>query len=233
MLAEKLGKDNTSVAFVFGTTTTASIATHQTALAARGIAAERVVMKGCPKLATSIQAKGAAAADTSKVLSSCVHDAWVESKFFTHPTGLQIRKVFAGLCCTHYAYSLSLWEEALLAEKEMTTAAAAPSPNSVSDNTLSSPVETECLNPNSLMAGYLFQEAAKRSASLVSRLSVGLREAPIKIDVRVLSMVPLAEEITSIAPLLSAPVGNALREYEHRPDLFDNPLIHKSENDGI
>lgn len=38
-------------------------------------------------------------------------------------------------------------------------------------------------------------------------------------------MVPLVAEIESIAPLLSGPVGDALRAYENKLDLFDNELI--------
>jgi hypothetical protein len=38
-------------------------------------------------------------------------------------------------------------------------------------------------------------------------------------------MVTLTTEIDSIAPLLSGPVGDGLRAYENKLDMFDNPLI--------
>ena len=66
--------DPTAVALIFGTDTTANVAAHRTALAAKGVAPERVVMKGCPKLATNIQGKGASSPEANALLSKFVHE---------------------------------------------------------------------------------------------------------------------------------------------------------------
>ena len=107
------------------------MAAHRTALQARGINGKRVIMKGCPALATTIQSKGAASAEAEELLAKFIAEAWsvmaarmaeggtAES---VAETGLgpglgpglgRVSAVFAGLCCTHYGYSLPLWNKHL------------------------------------------------------------------------------------------------------------------------
>jgi glutamate racemase len=205
---------SSSVALLFGTTTTAHVAAHRTALVARGVAPERIVMQACPKLATSIQEHGAAADETNVLLSNCVHDAW--EKFVART---EVKQVFVGLCCTHYGYSLPLWQAALAAESEVSARTTG------SNDHVTSPtnVATECLNPNSRMAEFIFKQAALRGGAAKHRST----DRQIEVDVQVVSMVDLARSAESIAPLLGKPVGDALRKFEHRAHLFKNPLLER------
>ena len=93
------------MALIFGTDTTANVAAHRTALAAKGVAPERVIMKGCPKLATNIQGKGAGSPEAEALLSKFVHEAWEvmavggTSGGVTAEAGLApVGAVYAGLC---------------------------------------------------------------------------------------------------------------------------------------
>jgi glutamate racemase len=211
-LTEALRSDPTAVAMIFGTSTTARVAAHRDGLVAHGVAPARVVMKGCPRLATDIQSNGADSAEATSLLGKFVAEAWAEMDEGVEGGMVQPPSaVFAGLCCTHYGYSSSWWEKAMAAEAEQRCLA----------NT--APLTTSTINPNSDMAAYIFEQAKVRR----SAVSVGDRSATAcAVDIQVLSLVPLASEIESIAPLLSVPVGAALRRYNHDANLFDHPIIH-------
>ena len=212
LFAEKMLADPTSAALIFGTDTTANVAAHRTALEARGVDGKRVIMKGCPKLATNIQGKGAESAEAEELLSKFVGEAWGvmaeggTSGGVTAEAGLgPVSAVFAGMCCTHYGYSLPLWNKHL-------------GENGASGKGgLDNSVVSECINPNQAMAAYIFEESPR------DMTAEGI--APTEITIKVLSMVTLTTEIDSIAPLLSGPAGDGLRAYENPLDMFDNPLI--------
>ena len=208
IFAEKMLADPSSVALIFGTDTTANVAAHRTALEARGVDGKRVIMKGCPKLATNIQGKGADSPEAEELLSKFVGEAWGvmaeggTSGGVTAEAGLgPVSAVFAGMCCTHYGYSLPLWnkhlgENAALAKGGIDTG-----------------VVSECVNPNQDMAAYIFKTSTRTPSEST------------EISIKVLSMVTLTTEIESIAPLLSGPAGDGLRAYENPLEMFDNPLI--------
>jgi hypothetical protein len=105
------------------------------------------------------------------------------------------------MCCTHYGYSLPLWNKALAENAAL------------GKGGIDTGVVSECVNPNQDMAAYIFK-ASTRTPSESTEISI-----------KVLSMVPLTTEIESIAPLLSGPAGDGLRAYENPLDMFDNPLI--------
>jgi glutamate racemase len=176
LFADTMLADPGSIALIFGTDTTAQVAAHRTALAARGVDPARVVMQGCPKLATSIQAKGADSAEADALLSKFVSEAWASMTHRLRGTCTTPTTVLAGLCCTHYGYSLQLWEQALRRDASSSSAAAV------------TPV-TRCINPNSDMATYIFSTSTRAPAPRTA------------ISIRVLSMVPLVSEIEAIAPL--------------------------------
>ena len=208
LFADKMLADPASVALIFGTDTTAEVAAHRVALEKRGVAGERVIMKGCPKLATNIQGKGADSPEADALLGKFVGEAWDvmaeggTSGGVTAEKGLApVSAVYAGMCCTHYGYSLPLWN------KHLATNAA------LGKGGIDTSVVTECINPNSDMAGYIFKNSTRAPSEKTD------------ITIRVLSMVPLTTEIDSIAPLLSGPSGDGLRAYENPLDMFDNPVI--------
>jgi hypothetical protein len=187
LFATAMLADPTSVALIFGTDTTAKVAAHRDALALRGVSPDRVVMKGCPKLATNIQGKGADSAEADALLGKFVHEAWTVMAegggLHDTPAGLApVQNVYAGMCCTHYGYSLPLWNKALAVE-------AATGAGGIDTGVVST-----CINPNSDMAGFIFKQGMRENAP------------SCEISIKVLSMVTLTTEIDSIAPLLSGPV---------------------------
>lgn len=186
LFADAMLADPSSVALIFGTDTTAQVAAHRTALAERGVDPARVIMKGCPKLATRIQGNGADSPEADTILSNFVSEAWEDMSQQLGATGPP-GTVLAGMMCTHYGYSLPLWERAL-GQHASTGSAGAAAP------------KTRCINPNSDMAAYIFSASTRTLA------------ARTVISIRVLSMVPLVSEIDSIAPLREFPSANAENE---------------------
>jgi hypothetical protein len=97
--------------------------------------------------------------------------------------------------------SIPLWNKALAVE-------AATGAGGIDTGVVST-----CINPNSDMAGFIFKQGMRENAP------------SCEISIKVLSMVTLTTEIDSIAPLLSGPVGDGLRNYDNNLEMFDNPLI--------
>ncbi len=100
-------------------------------------------------------------------------------------------KTLVGLCCTHYGYVADRFAEAMRS---------------------STGSDVEILDPNERMADVLFPAGC------------GARFSTAKVTQRVLSKVKFSDaEITAIARLVEAKScgsANALRMYEHTPDLF-------------
>jgi hypothetical protein len=117
------------------------------------------------------------------------------------PAGLApVKNVYAGMCCTHYGYSLPLWNKALAVEAATGTGG------------IDTGVVTSCINPNSDMAGFIFKQGMRENAP------------SCEVNIQVLSMVTLTTEIDSIAPLLSGPVS---RQPHARPHIFRPTYIHR------
>jgi len=197
--ASVMTKDEGAAAIIFGTDTTAKVAAHRDALNEHGIGSERVVMKGCPLLATTIQECGAESDDANALLTKYVHEGWAELQ--SRNVSSPLTSVHAGMCCTHYGYSLPLWNAAL--KHESMTA----------EGSIVTGAHTACINPNFDMAKFIFKNSIREESN------------SCKINVNVVSKLPLTTEIDSIAPLLSKAVGNGLRSYSNRPDAFDHEII--------
>lgn len=198
LLAGALIADPTSVALVFATVVTTQVGAHRQGLIERGIAPERIVMQACPELAYSIQTFGADSPAVEKILSHCVHEAWMEMcrRGLAPPA-----RVYAGLCCSHYGYSLPLWQRALATQAHRSSGSGGKI------------TETICINPNISMAERIFDSPRSTQSE---RCEAGLR---------VLSKIELHAEIGHIAPFLSPRVSAALRAYEHQPGLFEDVTV--------
>jgi hypothetical protein len=148
-----------------------------------GIAPDRLFSQSCPELESYIEADSAGA-DTELLLTAFVEEALDKLPSPRPP-------VFASLNCTHYGYSLPLWEAAF--------AGAGVKPAGL-------------LNPNSRMIDFLFAPGragrfpeARVSVRVVSMVEIG----PGKI-----------ESIGGWLARTSPETAAALRAYEHVPDLF-------------
>jgi glutamate racemase len=184
MIAESLRAHPDAVVILFGTPTTISEATHKKMLLEQGFPEEKIILESCPELENYIE-RDYAGEETGMLISACVDEAL--QKIASPPPPF-----FASLNCTHYGYSLSLWEKAF------EDAGAKP---------------LAILNPNSRMIDILFRPEYRGrfdktgiSARVVSMVEIG----PDKTST-------LGKWLEGISPEVAA----ALRGYELNPSLFE------------
>ncbi len=184
MIAESLQAHPDAVVIIFGTPTTVSEATHKKMLLEQKFSEEKILLQSCPELENYIE-RDHAGEETGMLISACVDEAF--QKMASPPPPF-----FASLNCTHYGYSLPLWEKAF------EEAGAKP---------------LAILNPNSRMLDALFRQEhrgrfkeTRVSARVVSMVEVG----PEKTST-------LGKWLEGISP----EVAVALRRYEHNPLLFE------------
>jgi glutamate racemase len=183
MMAEGLRAVPGSSVIIFGTPTTISEGMHRRQLEKAGFAAGRIISQSCPELESFIE-KDSGGAETELLIAAFVEEALQQLPSPRPP-------VFASLNCTHYGYSLPLWEAAF------TGAGVKPA---------------GILNPNSRMADFLF---APGRAGRFPRTAVTVRVVsmvaidPGKID-------SLGKRLARI----SLETAAALGAYEHVPGLF-------------
>jgi glutamate racemase len=183
MMAEGLRANPGSVVIIFGTPTTISEGTHQKELEKAGFPAGRIIPQSCPELESYIE-RDCSADETGMLISGFVDEA-VRKLPPSRPP------VFASLNCSHYGYSLPLWEGAF--------AEAGVRPLGI-------------LNPNSRMVDFLFApgRAGRFPKAIVTARVVSMTEiGPAKIA-------SLGRWLARISP----ETAGALANYRHVPDLF-------------
>lgn len=131
MIYDYLASDSTRQVIILGTLTTIAADSHRSALAARGIATERMVPQACDQLATEIEKDPHGA-----VVRSMIEDFIGQA---TARLGHRRAPVAAALCCTHYGYSAELIQESLAIRLR---------------------ADTTILNPNRAMAEQVFAPLA-------------------------------------------------------------------------
>ena len=93
-----------SSVIIFGTPTTIAEATHKERLTSLGVAETRIYSQSCPELENFIE-RDYGGEETAMLISACVDEA-VQKIPPPRPP------LFVSLNCTHYGYSLPLWEKA-------------------------------------------------------------------------------------------------------------------------
>jgi glutamate racemase len=184
LIAQGLTEHPEASVLIFGTPTTISERTYPYELEKLGFAAERIRAQSCPELESFIE-NNPLGDETGMLISGDVSEA-VE-KLPSPPPPLLV-----SLNCTHYGYSLPLWEKAF-AEAGIKPLA--------------------FLNPNSRMTDVLFnREYVGRFKKTEVRIRVVsmVELSRTKIE----SLAPWLER-------LSPETAGALRSYEHQPDLFE------------
>jgi glutamate racemase len=183
MTAEALRSHPGSAVIIFATPTTISEGTHVKEIMKAGVAAGRIITQACPELESYIE-KDCASEETGMLISAFVDEALRKLPASPPP-------VFASLNCSHYGYSLPLWESAF-AEAGVTPLA--------------------ILNPNFRMADFLFApgRAGRYSMTAVTARVVSMVEiSPAKIN-------SLGRWLSRISP----ETARALAAYELAPDLI-------------
>ncbi len=168
---------------LFGTETTIGEGEYQRKLMEAGISEKRIIAQACPELASYIE-NGSQTDETGLLITSYVDEALAKLADPKAP-------VYAGLVCTHYGYSLSLWNKAFEGRGRRLMS---------------------ILNPNSQMLDFLFKPEHKNqvknteiSARVVSMVEIVERKRK-----------SLGGWLEKVSP----EVGAALANYELKPDLF-------------
>ncbi len=150
MIAQSLRARPEAIVVLFGTPTTISEATHMKKLLEQGIAEEKIILQSCPELENYIESDYEGE-ETGMLISGFVDEA-------LEKIGSPPPPFYASLNCTHYGYSLPLWEKAF------EEAGARP---------------LSILNPNSRMVDALFKpenrgryEQTEISAQVVSMVEI-------------------------------------------------------------
>ncbi len=105
MVFDALSADKSAIAVILGTETTIEESTHRKLLLERGIEGERILTQACPQLQAFIESNPEGE-DTGMLISFYVNEALASSP---SDSG----KVYLSLNCSHFGYSMRLWEEAL------------------------------------------------------------------------------------------------------------------------
>ncbi len=169
---------------IFGTPTTVSEGTYSGELEKAGFAAERIHSQACPELESFIE-RDYRADETGMLISGCVSEA-VEKLEPPLPP------LLVSLNCTHYGYSLPLWENAFQE--------AGIKPLAI-------------LNPNFRMINPLFDE---KFVGRFRRTTVNAKIISM-IEIRQSTLDSLGGWLRDLSPELA----EALHAYERVPDLFE------------
>jgi len=191
LIAWNLASRSDSSVIIFGTATTIAENTYKQRLMELGFAEQWIIAQSCPELENFIEADYGGE-ETAMLISGCVDEA-VQKIPPPRPP------LFVSLNCTHYGYSLPLWEKAF-EEAEIKPLA--------------------ILNPNSRMADVLIRpEFSNRhpktdvTARVVSMVEIGRN----KIE-------SLGKWMQDISPETAA----ALQNYRLDPALFEwKPLVKR------
>jgi aspartate/glutamate racemase len=184
LIAQNLKNHPESKVLLFGTQTTVSEGTYAQKLEERGFLPERVVSQACPELVSYIE-KGFDSDETEMLVLAFVDESL--QKF-----GTQNPELYVSFNCTHYGYSLALWEKAFegLGVKPLAF-----------------------LNPNFRMNDFLFQ-STRTGRYKTTDVSVRV-VSMVKIEKKRIQSI--GDWLEGLSPQTAA----ALRNYTHDPKLFD------------
>ncbi len=184
LIAESLSPKPGSMAAIFGTPTTIAEGSHKSGLVTLGISPSRIIEVACPELEMYIE-RDFAGDDTEMIISACVDEALAKLPKPAPP-------LYASLNCTHFGYSLPLWEKAF---RE-----AGVQPEAI-------------LNPNTRLADVLFKPEflgrypkTQLAVRVVSMVEIGRQ----KIE-------SLGNWLSAVSP----ETAEALGRYELDPSLFE------------
>jgi len=168
---------------LFGTETTIGEGEHKRKLMESGIPEKRIIAQACPELAGYIE-NGYQSDETGLLIASYVDEALAKLADPKAP-------VCAGLVCTHYGYSLRLWNKAFVGRGRK---------------------PLDILNPNSQMLDFMFEPEYKNR---VKKTVISVRVVSM-VEITADKRKSLGGWLEKVSPEVAA----ALANYELRPDLF-------------
>lgn len=186
LMAEKLDENSKFTVIILGTETTINGGSHKKGLADLGIGEDRIITQPCKYLESAIQSDPNST--ETKILIEKYIDQALE-KFVK-----RLGPIHAALCCTHYEYSIPVFND-VLSKKG---------------------IEYSILNPNERMSNFLFTSKSISSkgqptieADVVSRCKI--KNSNI-------------ENIGKYIDKIGEGFSNALKTYKHVPTLFEVKL---------
>jgi glutamate racemase len=183
LISQSLGGNPGSWAIIFGTPTTISEGTHKKRLIERGFDSSRIVVQSCPELENYIE-KDYAGDETEMLIAACVDEALQKVATPRPP-------LFVSLNCTHFGYSLPLWEKAFQD--------AGVKPLGV-------------LNPNSRMIDLIFPPEYKQR---FPKTEIGARVVSM-VEIAQKKIQSLGKWLLNVSP----ETAEALGHYDHNASLF-------------
>jgi len=184
LIAQNLKAHPESKVILYGTQTTVSEDTYTQELEKKGFLPERIVSQACPELVSYIE-KGYDSDETEMLILAYVDEA-------LQKLGDPDPELYVSFNCTHYGYSMDLWERAF-------------------ENLGVKP--RAFLNPNFRMNDFLFPSPYKEryKKTEISIRAVSMVEIA---DEKIRSIGRWLEE-------LSPQTADALRDYTYDPELFE------------
>jgi len=182
-IVESLKEKNNSSILIFGTPTTIESNTHKLMLIEKGIDEEKIITQPCKLLETEIQHD-----PNSKNVKDMIQKFSEETK---EKVLNKEQEIVAALCCTHYGYSVNLFQKTL-------------------NEVFGKPVKI--INPNSSMINFLFQKKDYKKKMLTNINIKIVSQVEITHDERTALKNILEKE----APLVS----EALDNYDFEQNLF-------------
>ena len=183
LISQSLRGNPGSWAIIFGTPTTISEGTHKKRLMDRGFDSSRIVVMSCPELENYIE-KDYAGDETEMLIAACVDEALQKVATPRPP-------LFVSLNCTHFGYSLPLWEKAFQD--------AGVKPLGV-------------LNPNSRMIDFIFPPEYRQR---FPKTEIGARVVSM-VEIAQEKIQSLGKWLKNVSP----ETAEALAHYKHLPSLF-------------
>jgi glutamate racemase len=184
LIAQVLMREPESSAILLGTETTIGEGEHKRRLMEQGVSEDRIITQACAQLADYIE-KGHESEDAGLLIEAYVDEALAKLKDSKS-------RVYVGLVCTHYGYSLELWNKVFESRGVKSFA---------------------ILNPNSKMANLLISQKFKnryRATSIQAKV-VSI------VEINENKRTSLGEWLRSVSPETAAALGR----YEWKPDLFE------------
>ena len=183
IISQNLRNRPDAMVIIFGTPTTISENTHKKRLLEQGFDSARIISQSCPELENYIE-KDSAGDETEMLISACVEEALQKMPSPAPP-------LLVSLNCTHYGYSLPLWEKAFHD--------AGIKPLAI-------------LNPNSRMIDSLFKP---ESLNRYKKTEITVRVVSM-VEINREKIQSLGKWLQGPSPETAA----ALSHYEHNPSLF-------------
>jgi glutamate racemase len=184
LIQKKMEQTPDAQVIIFATKTTVAADAHKKSLVDKGIPQETIFTQACPKLAGSIE-RGSHNEKTRALVKGYVDSVMVKSQ-------MNPENIFVSLNCTHYGYIADLFIEAFQEQGIQIK---------------------ELLDPNPLMADFIFQE------EYVNRYSEC--EVVVKVYSQPEMPVKRTESIAGLIEKISPQAAEALKSYVFVPEFFE------------